>query len=60
MRNVAEILMKRDSISAEEAKYLIDSCIQAMEEVGYEPAECEEILMDHLGLEPDYLIDLLY
>ena len=56
---IATILCRRDDCTFAEAKYRIESCIQQMEECNYNPVESEEILYEHLGLEPDYLMDLL-
>lgn len=52
---VVLVLMRRDDMSEGEAIDLVEEVIEAIENVGYEPAESEEILMDMLGLEPDYL-----
>ena len=56
---IAEILCRRDGCTLEEATYMINSCIQQMEECNYDPVESEEIMADHLGLEPDYVFDML-
>ena len=31
-----------------------------MEDCVFDPEECEQIMMDELGLEPDYIMDVLY
>lgn len=58
-RRIAEIICRRDGCTFEEAEYSIHSCIQQMEECNYDPVTSEEIMYDHLGLELDYLMDLL-
>lgn len=53
--NIEKILMQRDEMSLEEAKETVQECREAIAE-GEDP---EEILYD-LGLEIDYIFDLLY
>lgn len=60
MNNVVEILMKRDGLSQEEAENRIREVRDIMEGCRFDPEECEEIMMDELGLEMDYVIDILY
>lgn len=61
MNTIIKILMKRDGYSKAEAKEMYDD---TMNEV-YEAIECgdnelaEEIFTSNLGLEPDYLINVL-
>lgn len=58
MNRVIEILMKRDGIDKEHAEKLVKEtrdeimCSHIM--------MAADILMDYLGLEPDYLEDILY
>lgn len=62
MNRVAEILMQRDAISYDEA---ISMVIDTREEIynsmedEEDFREPEEIIMDNLGLEGDYLLDIL-
>lgn len=56
---VIEILCRRDGIDEGEAQALIGEAIKQMEEVQYEPFACEDIMANVLGLEPDYIFDLL-
>lgn len=57
MNNVIEILMKRDGLTKEEAKDLIS---ETREEImSNDPFEADDILMSNLGLEPDYLFEIL-
>lgn len=57
MKQIIEILMKRDGLTAKEAKkeYLQvrESIYEALEYGGYD--EVEEILMCDVGLEMDYI-----
>jgi hypothetical protein len=52
--NIVETLMRRDSISREEAQEMLEAARNDVED-GLDP---EEALKD-LGLEPDYVFDLL-
>jgi hypothetical protein len=59
MKNVIEIIMRRESISFEDAKEMVMDCRDAILEgleLGEDP---EEIIAQELGLEPDYLFDLI-
>lgn len=59
---VIRILMKRDSMSRESAEdtveITIEELMEAMEEEG-DHETLSDILMDNLGLEPDYLLGLM-
>lgn len=63
MNRVIKILMERDNLSLEDAKHEVMSFVsdaqQALEE-GEDGDYIEEMLMDYLGLEPDYIPDLLF
>lgn len=58
MNRVVEILMKRDDLSQEHAERLVK---ETQDEIMmlYNPLDADEVLMDYLGLEPDYLFDVL-
>lgn len=62
MQEVVKILMWRDGLSKEEAVSLIQetrsACEAAMAERRSE--EVEDIFMEALGLEPDYIPDVLF
>lgn len=60
MNKVVEILIKRDGLSQEEAEDRVREVRDMMEDCSFDPDECEEIVMDELGLEMDYLMDILY
>ena len=59
--SLKEVLMRRDSLSSDEA----DSAIESAQADLYECLKhgnlttAEEIVSDHFGLEPDYLDDLI-
>lgn len=58
-QRIVDILCRRDGIAPHEAHDLIDEAIRQMEEASFDPDECEEIMADILGLETDYILDLL-
>ena len=60
--SVAQILVTRDRISMEDAMIRVNECVrrlqvEAIPTGDYEAAE--DIIADELGLEPDYMMDLL-
>lgn len=60
MEEIIKILMKRDGMSREEALELLEDVKEMMEEVSYDPEECENIFETELGLEPDYIPGFLF
>lgn len=56
---IASILCRRDGCTLEEAKERIVNALRLMEEANYGPCECEDIMQEELGLEMDYIFDLL-
>ena len=61
MKEIIEILMRRDGISYEDAKVAYLECKEAILEaidMG-EIFEVEEILKYELGLEPDYIFNFI-
>ena len=60
MNTIVNILMKRDGMSREEALELLEDVKDMMEEVSYDPEECENIFETELGLEPDYIPAFLF
>ena len=59
---IVEILMKRDGMTREEASDLVNDVRHEIHEIiegggGYEEVEC--IMCDELGLEMDYIDELL-
>lgn len=55
MNKIVAILMKRDKLSLDEAQ----ETFQAAYEAAMDGEDPEEILHSDLGLEPDYIFDLL-
>lgn len=60
MEDIIKILMERDGDTEEEAIDRIEEVKKMMEECDYDPDEVEDIVMENLGLEMDYIFDLLY
>ena len=60
MNKVVEILVKRDKNTELEAIGRIKEVRQMMKECNYDPEECESLVMDYLGLEMDYIDEILY
>lgn len=62
MDRVVNILMRRDGYTKEEAIAIVDDCREEMQEAiahgDYDLAE--EIIECDLGLEPDYIMDILF
>lgn len=57
MNEVVKILMDRDGMTQKEAEELVN---ETREEIlAADPWEIEEIILNNLGLEPDYIFDIL-
>lgn len=56
---VAKILMKRDGDSFGDAMQRVEEASLAIRKSGYDIIEADNILRDFLGLEPDYMFDIL-
>ena len=54
MTKVEKILMERDGLTLEEAREQIEDCVEALENGDYYAIE------DYLGLEDDYIFDILF
>lgn len=59
MNIVVKILMKRDRLTEEEAKHEVEMVRDMIEDCDYDPEQVEEIIMSELGLELDYVTDIL-
>ncbi len=55
--NTVEVLMKRDGLSESEAIDLIEETRDEI--LSVDPFKADEIIICNLGLEPDYLMDIL-
>ena len=62
MNRVVEILMKRDGISREEAEQLVDLTREELTNAAADGdfEDPTEIIANNLGLEPDYILDILF
>lgn len=60
MNRLKKIIMKRDSLTSEEADSLLEEVRKMMNDaMAYgNVQEAEDIFTDELGLEPDYIVDL--
>lgn len=56
-KNLVEVLMERDELTKQEAEEMVEEVRQLIAES--DPWEAEDILMDELGLELDYIFDLI-
>lgn len=50
--------MERDGMTKQEAQETVDNVRELLSEA--EPWEADDILMDELGLEMDYIFDILF
>lgn len=57
MNKIVEILMERDGMSQDEAQSLVDETRDVIWNLG--SFDVDDIVADMLGLEPDYILDLL-
>lgn len=63
MEDIVTILMERDDLSRQEAQQMVDECRQRLQEEAVPTGDielAEEILAEELGLELDYMMDLLF
>lgn len=60
MKNkVVDILMKRDDMSRTEAQERFNEVREMIQECNFDPFETEDILIEELGLEMDYIFEFL-
>lgn len=61
MDSITEVLMRRDGLSEEDAKREVDDFRADIEDsiMSGDLEDIEDALMNDLGLEPDYLMDIL-
>lgn len=62
MDSITEVLMRRDGMSEEDAKREVDDFKEDIEDsiMSGNLEDIEDALMNDLGLEPDYLMDILF
>ena len=58
-KEIIRVLMERDGLTKEEAEERVEEVREMFEDCEYDSTECELILAEELGLEPDYIFDLL-
>lgn len=58
MKEVIRILMERDGISEEEARTLVKETRDEIMMLD-DPCNADEVIMDYLNLEPDYISEIL-
>ena len=58
---VVQILMDRDGVTEEQALSMVEDCRSELEDAMYGTSltDVEDIIMLNLGLEPDYLFDII-
>lgn len=61
MDSITEVLMRRDGLSEEDAKHEVEDFKADIEDsiISGNLEDIEDALMNDLGLEPDYLMDIL-
>lgn len=57
MEKIAKILMERDGMTYADAKDLVNETRDLL--LSSDPWDADEIMADMLGLEPDYIMDLI-
>lgn len=57
MNKIISILMERDNMSQKEAEELLTQTVQELDAQGW--VDGDEIIMDYLGLEMDYIFDVI-
>ena len=62
MENITDVLVRRDGISEEEAEKQVADFREEIDDMIMDGdlEGIEDALMDDLGLEPDYLMDILF
>ena len=59
---IIAILMERDGLTEEEAREQVEDAVEAINDIlenGGSYEEAEDVLLEDLGLEMDYIFDLL-
>jgi len=59
-KRIVKILMERDKVTEEEAKRTVKLTRELVNEAIENGDDPDEIMMAELGLEPDYLDDLIF
>lgn len=59
MNRAVHVLMERDGMTKDETTGLLNEVKSMLAECNYDPEESEDIMMSELGLEMDYIFDIL-
>lgn len=59
MNAIVKILMERDDLTYNDACDRVEEVREMMADCDYDPFECELIIQEELGLELDYIFDLM-
>ena len=60
MKEIIKALMERDELTQQEAEQQVKEVRYLFEQADFDYNECEQIMYDILGLEMDYIFDILY
>lgn len=60
MNKIISILMKRDGLTRDEAKQLLNDFVATYLQGDFDPFEAEEIFQSEFGLEPDFFEILMF
>ena len=58
--NLEGVLMRRDGLSLYEARKKINQVRQMFMDCNYDADTCEQILYEELGVEMDYVFDIIW
>ena len=58
-KRIIKILMEREGVDEDEARELANEVREMLADCDYDPTECERIVAEELGLELDYIFDLI-
>jgi hypothetical protein len=59
MNRVVKILMERDGLTQREATRQLKEVREMLYDCGFDPVESEDIVLSELGLEMDYIFDII-
>jgi len=59
MSEITDVLVKRDGISRKEAEAQVEDIRERIFSGEIDALEIDDVMLDELGLEPDYIEDLL-
>jgi hypothetical protein len=59
MSTIVDILVKRDGISRKEAEAVVEDIRERILNGEIDAFDIDDVMMDELGLEPDYILDLI-